>query len=354
MKKSSATWAFKVLSWILLGATVVGFQNCSPGFEVLRQSSGQRLGGDEPSDRPYAVNYEISPTPFERLSESRLSGMVAGDGVNFQNFWQFAPRYPLFSYGASKRRWIYLPVNATVANQDPDAWVFPTGTVLWKEFSVEGKKVETRVFEKVRGGSGFASWRSTVYLWRADQTDADLQTVDDFYSLPENTKQFYQAGLVADRYRLVSLSQCIRCHTNTSDVALGFNYFQLSNEYLNRNVLALSQRGIFTNPVQKFDEIAGSDAQKTALGYIQSNCAHCHSGAGPGPHNFRHKSTMARIEDEAIYQSNVLSPGLFTPGNPSASRIFLRISGGTMPPGTLSADSVGVSYIRDWIATFSN
>ena len=344
----------KITIWFSFFAMVLGYQNCSPGFEILRLA-GPVSNGEvpAPSDENTVLQYQFPEIPSERISENKMSGMTGGDGVNVRNFWQFAPKYPLFSYGASKRRWIYLPPNTKIENANPDAWSYPKGTVFWKEFSLEGKRIETRVFEKISDGIGIASWRSLVYLWRVDQSDADLLKVDDFYSLPASGQSLYQAGVMADRYRLVSLSQCLRCHTGTSDAALGFNYFQLSNEFLSRNVIALSQKGLLTNAVQKYDEILGSSAQKDALGYIQSNCAHCHGGNGPGPHNFRHVSTVTTIEDEALFQSNVASPGLFAAQDLAGSRLYQRISRGTMPPQTISPDSIGVEYFRLWIETIA-
>jgi hypothetical protein len=54
----------------------------------------------------------------------------------------YTPQYPLWSDGATKRRWIRLPPGAAIDASDPDAWVFPVGTKLWKEFSFE-RRVET-------------------------------------------------------------------------------------------------------------------------------------------------------------------------------------------------------------------
>src|SRR5262245_3812814 len=61
----------------------------------------------------------------------------------------FAPGTPLWSDGARKQRWIQLPAGATIDTTNPDEWVFPVGTKAWKEFSLGGRKVETRLFQKV-------------------------------------------------------------------------------------------------------------------------------------------------------------------------------------------------------------
>src|SRR6185369_14671617 len=40
----------------------------------------------------------------------------------------FEPQHPLWSDGASKRRWIRLPPGTSIDARDPDAWRFPRGT----------------------------------------------------------------------------------------------------------------------------------------------------------------------------------------------------------------------------------
>ena len=39
----------------------------------------------------------------------------------------FSPQYPLWSDGATKRRWIHLPPGTLIDASDPDAWDFPVG-----------------------------------------------------------------------------------------------------------------------------------------------------------------------------------------------------------------------------------
>ena len=64
----------------------------------------------------------------------------------------FSPQYPLWSDGAAKARWIYLPPGTAIDTSDPDDWTFPVGTRFWKEFTFNGRKVETRLHvARVRG-----------------------------------------------------------------------------------------------------------------------------------------------------------------------------------------------------------
>jgi len=56
----------------------------------------------------------------------------------------YTPQYPLWSDRATKRRWIRLPRGTAIDARDPDAWVFPVGTKIWKEFSRDRRR-ETRL-----------------------------------------------------------------------------------------------------------------------------------------------------------------------------------------------------------------
>ena len=83
--------------------------------------------GAEPQPARLAVTVASAPLP-QRLSETGLyvpdSLRVRGDNI------AFAPQYPLWSDGTSKRRWIYLPPGAAIAASKVDAWEFPVGTRL--------------------------------------------------------------------------------------------------------------------------------------------------------------------------------------------------------------------------------
>ena len=44
-----------------------------------------------------------------------------------------APRYPLWSDGAVKQRWVRLPAGGTIDTADMDHWRLPVGAKVWKE-----------------------------------------------------------------------------------------------------------------------------------------------------------------------------------------------------------------------------
>src|SRR5262252_6463018 len=99
------------------------------------------------------------PLP-ERLSDTNL--YAPGSTTQLQSdVLTFTPQYPLWSDGADKRRWIRLPANTAIDASLADAWQFPPGTQLWKEFAYGTRRVETRYIERQRNGR----WRFASYVW---------------------------------------------------------------------------------------------------------------------------------------------------------------------------------------------
>jgi hypothetical protein len=79
-------------------------------------------------------------------------------------------RYQLWADGATKKRYLYLPAGQKIDTTDPDAWVFPIGTKVWKEFTRDGTRVETRLIQKTAEGQD--GWKYVAFAWNAAQTEA--------------------------------------------------------------------------------------------------------------------------------------------------------------------------------------
>lgn len=83
-----------------------------------------------------------------QLSATGLFADVA-TGTLAPDVHTFEPSFALWSDGAEKRRWIWIPPGTTIDATDPDDWSFPVGTKFWKEFSRDGVRVETRLLQRV-------------------------------------------------------------------------------------------------------------------------------------------------------------------------------------------------------------
>ena len=177
---------------------------------------------------------------------------------------------------------ICLPARRSM-RRAPDAWEFPIGTRLWKEFSL-GRPIETRS----SSGCPTARGDSASYVWNADGTDATLAPSDGIAALPT-------PGAARDTYSIPAESDCRACHEGAAVPVLGFGALQLSSDRdplaphaearTGLDLSALAARGLIKNlqpalvrTPPRID--ANSPAERASLGYLHGNCAHCHNDNG--------------------------------------------------------------------------
>ena len=130
----------------------------------------------------------------------------------------FSPQYPLWSDGASKRRWIFLPAGAAIDATEAYEWNFPVGTKLWKEFAFGGRKVETRFLWKISA----TEWAFASYAWNADGTSAS--------KAPEEGLPRVAEIAPGKSHSIPSVTECRACHVSNRTEVLGFNALQLSTD----------------------------------------------------------------------------------------------------------------------------
>ncbi len=124
----------------------------------------------------------------------------------------YAPAVPLWADTASKNRWIFLPPGTQIDATDSSEWIFPVGTKVWKEFSRDGKRVETRFFEKTQPGY----WDRATYAWTDDETAATSSAGGDF-----------PLGTDGGTYHIPTSDECDQCHRGRTDHMLGFEQVSL-------------------------------------------------------------------------------------------------------------------------------
>lgn len=291
----------------------------------------------------------------ERLSDTGL--FVAGSAERLRpGVLPFAPRYTLWSDGADKRRWIALPPGAFVDASQPDAWQFPLGTKLWKEFSHAGRRVETRTIERLGDGS----WRYATYLWNAEGTDARLAPA-------RGVAQWPVSQAPGGRYQVPSRADCRACHDSAAAPVLGFSAVQLApNDWVVQGLL----RQLPTWQLQQTPQIAArSDDERAALGYLHANCGHCHNRSGAGvplrltlaqsaehPERSRADTLSSLLAVSGRFRTTAWPQAmhLIDPGRPDRSTLALRMRSRDarlqMPPlGTDVADDDGLRLVERWI-----
>jgi hypothetical protein len=318
---------------------------------------------------------EVPPLP-RHLRDTGLYIAGSSTDVRPENL-PFAPQYPLWSDGATKRRWLYLPPGTTIDATRPNAWQFPPGTRLWKEFS-HGRRIETRFIERLRDGS----WRFAAYVWNADGTGAVLAPEAGIASLAAQ-------GAPGGRYTIPSEVDCRACHEGGAVPVLGASALQLSPD---RDPLAphgetppsgavdlpgLVERGLlrYLPPALLADRpriAAASPQERAALGYLHANCGHCHNDQSEAGSSAPVDLVLAQdvragaSASEHVLRSAVRARGryrpagapadawLIAPGRHDASVVALRMRSrnpqAQMPPlGTRVPDAEGLSLVERWI-----
>ncbi len=314
----------------------------------------------------------IPPLP-EALRDTGLYADWDSRAIAAENL-PFSPQYPLWTDGADKRRWLHLPAGSWIDAADPDAWVFPVGTRVWKEFRFHGQPAETRYIERTADG-----WRYASYAWRDDGT-ATLAPARGILNSTEIT-----AGV---RHAIPSRTDCTACHEAGPSRLLGVSALQLSDD---RDPMAVHAEGVPEGGVTLGDLVArglvrrlpsaltrvspridaATPVARAALGYLHGNCGMCHTGAGEmaslrfvlqhslaGPPDVRSAAVLSTALGQPSLFRSTLLPQVstrLTPGQPDASMLLARMDSRhpvlQMPPlGSRLVDRDAVELIRRWIA----
>ena len=324
------------------------------------------------------------------------TGLYEGEGtqrIDARNR-PFAPQYPLWTDGAEKRRWIRLPEGTTIDAADLARWEFPVGTRFWKQFSFNGRKVETRMLWRASEDR----WVFAAYAWNEAQTDAVLA--------PETGIPGAAEIVPGKRHSIPSIADCRACHDSARTEILGFDALQLSDdrdanaphaETLTPDMITLRtlfeerlispvRPELVTNPPRIQ---ASSPTERAALGYLSANCGACHNressiaslglilkhsvtgagnrepGAGnrePGAGNREPGApectpalaTTAGKRGHWIVPEAQEASRIIDPGHPESSSLIRRVKSrrplSQMPPlGSVLVDRAAVDLLTRWV-----
>jgi hypothetical protein len=310
-----------------------------------------------------------NPAPPGMLSETGLYADAEALIVDPRNLY-FSPQYPLWTDGATKRRWIFLPPGSQIDASDPDAWRFPVGTRLWKEFSFGGIRVETRYMELMPGGG----WLYAAYEWTADGREAVLA--------PRRGRRNAHPLGEGRSHTIPGVTDCTVCHEGGPAQVLGFAALQLSPL---RDVNALhaeqgSGHGVDLDDLTERGLLAGLDSrsppvpmiatasatERALLGYFHGNCGHCHNSRASLANlglflkvellsgQDAVESTVAQPVRKHAPQQSAGAVLRIDPGHPERSAMLERLSSRSpalqMPPlGTELVDADAAALLRKWI-----
>ena len=265
---------------------------------------------------------------------------------------------PLYSDGAEKLRFAYLPPGAQAKADGENLLRLPVGAALIKTFAFQegGKRrlIETRVLLHRADG-----WVALPYLWNAEQTEAKLALAGA--RVPVTTP----AG-EAIEYRVPNKNQCKECHgLNGAVIPIGPKARNLSAEWLERYAAAgfLDHAPTVAHAMPLWDDRAKAPAEAAARGYLDANCAHCHQpGATASNSGLDLRWEQANAQALGVMKRPVAAGRgagdlLFDviPGKPAESILVHRMAsteGGVAMPelGKATVDKDGLAAVERWIA----
>ncbi|QUL36447.1 SO2930 family diheme c-type cytochrome [Erythrobacter sp. JK5] len=264
---------------------------------------------------------------------------------------------PLWSDGADKLRFVYLPQGTALRANGEGLLHFPVGSAIIKTFAFgEGEDrqlIETRLLLRRADG-----WIALPYRWNAEQTEATLALAGA--RVPITTPDGEQIS-----YRIPNKNQCKTCHSKDGEVIpIGPKARNLSATWLSHAVETdlLDSVPPESSSMPYWQHDTSGTVELRARAYLDVNCAHCHQPGGSASNS----GLDLRWEQDGSHAIGIRKPpvaagrgagGLLVsiaPGNPDASILLYRMQstepGVAMPElGRDTVDRKGVAAIRKWI-----
>lgn len=336
---------------------------------------GAGSGGDAGSGGGGAGGCSVSKTDAEQpllLSETGCVDM-ADPSQPAPGLVPYSVLSALWSDGATKERFVRVPDGAKIhavdcavdvdACADPGTggdglddghWDMPIGTVLVKSFSIEGKRIETRLLMRRTS----LIWKGFSYEWNEAGTEADLLSDD-----AEGKDKEVGAGQI---WHYPSRSQCLECHTRYAGRSLGPSTRQLSSDYeyadgVMNQIEKFQQLGLFDAPPKALagypDPFGAGTLEERARSYLQTNCAICHRPGGEfSTVDMRFGTAFAdtNLCGQSERDTGLVPDYRVVPGEPESSALSFRVHaldpGVRMPiVGSNVVDPMGSALIDAWI-----
>jgi uncharacterized repeat protein (TIGR03806 family) len=269
----------------------------------------------------------------------------------------YAPNAPFFSDGAGKSRWLALPDGQRITVSADDDFEFPSGSVLVKNFTLNGALVETRLFMRHDDGN----WAGYTYEWNAGGTEATRVVGGKLVTVAGQTWEF------------PSEAQCLQCHTAAAGRTLGLEIGQLNgdfgyptgrtaNQLTTLNGIDVLTPALTQTPDQLPvipDPFGGAPLGQRARAWLHTNCANCHrpGGAAQSDIDFRYTTTLANTNACDVAPSHgdlgITDPRLLAPGSAARSVVIARVNrtgADAMPPlSRHQIDTQGVQLLTNWV-----
>ena len=261
---------------------------------------------------------------------------------------------PLWSDGAVKTRFLYLPPGTKVKANGEGLLDLPVGAALIKSFAIDGKLIETRVLLHRAEG-----WIALPYVWNAEQTEARLALAGKRIELTTPAGQ-------AISYAVPNKNQCKECHGLAGQVTpIGPKAYNLAPEWLTAQAKAgrLDAVPQVARRIPQWEGRASVPVADAARGYLDANCAHCHNPQGAASNSGLYLGWLVSDPNQLGVMKRPVAAGRgsgtnefdVVPGDPAHSILMFRFAsteGGVAMPelGRESRDPAAEAVIWGWIA----
>lgn len=289
----------------------------------------------------------------------------AGDITSFSsNVIPYNINALLWSDFANKERFMAIPDGTTIDVDNQGRFNLPVGSVVGKNFRLNGQLIETRLLLHHEAPHG---WKGYSYEWNDTETEATLLN-------GAKNKDF--SGQL---WHYPSRAQCDACHTTIAGFTLGPEIGQLNRTFVYpstsidaNQLITLEDINVLTNTLTDaeksttfyaIDDIAYS-TERRSRSYLHSNCANCHQPGGPGGGNMDLRMATPFANTGICNKAplgdtlGLNTPVIVKPGDPDASVLVLRMEDlgqYRMPPlGSGIVDTQAMTVIRDWISNISS
>jgi len=324
------------------------------------------------------VHVQLEGKPFEKLSQYQFFlGEVKNLSPN-KGVLPYDLITPLFTDYAHKARFVWMPEGTSATFSPSEAFDFPTGAVLIKNFyypddfrkpNGDRKILETRILLHKKSG-----WESLEYIWNEEQTDAFLEQAGDSKKISWIDENGYKQETI---YLFPNKNQCKNCHNlnnvmapigpKARNINCDFNYSDGKANQIDKWKQSgyLSECNISTEKIDALTRWDDTNApvELRAKSYLEVNCSHCHRNEG----NANTSGLYLLLSDKnpeswGIMKSPVAAGKAsgnclydVVPDKPDESIFVYRMNSidpGIMMPelGRTMIHHEGVALIRQWIS----
>jgi hypothetical protein len=302
-------------------------------------------GGDAGSATQAPPSASLLTAPLGELP-SKLSevGLYRGAELDAQApALAYEPGYPLWSDGGDKRRAIVLPEGASIDDSDPENYLMPLGTLIFKTFAFRtphspdaAVPVETRLLRLKDDG-----WELAAWAWDDDGRDAQLLDLRK-----SQTRDVLDDDGNVVAHAIPSRLECRQCHESSTSEVLGINELQLAKS---GSLGELAPR-ITPKPRQPYAALPEhGPLTSSVLAYFVGNCVH-----------LRPDVALANLIDQPTASSATADGIRIAPGKPDESILYLAVTGTgalevkDMPPlSVASRDQSAINLLSDWISALA-